>query len=253
MTDHCLLDLGNTRYKWMMQSGLPAGAIKKQVYSKQKAAEIIAHTLLDAKPFQHLLVSSVKSERFNRAFSDACHRVGIATPEFIRIGKHPLISLAYQDISKLGIDRYLALIGALLHYQPPFIVVDAGTVVTFDAVDTSGAHIGGCFFPGRRLLRESMVQGANRISMTQPEESALFADSTEKAVNGGIEQGFTSAVNGILAAMQSKWCKQATTILTGGDAHWLHSRIFPSPEENDRLIFEGIAQVAIENNGIRWD
>jgi len=246
MIDHCLLDLGNTRYKWIMQSGLPSGTIEKHVYSKQKATEIIARTLLDAEPFQRMLVSSVKSARFNRAFSDACHEVKIATPEFIHIGKHPLIPLRYQDISRLGIDRYLALIGALQHYQPPFIVVDAGTVITFDAVDTSGAHIGGCFFPGRRLLRGSLIQGADGISMTQPEESALFADSTEKAVNGGVKQGFTSAVNGILAAMQSKLGPQATTILTGGDAHWLHSRISPSPDVDDTLIFEGIAQVAIK-------
>jgi type III pantothenate kinase len=243
MIDNCLLDLGNTRYKWMMQSELPDGEINKAVYAETMAAERVLRDVLEQSDFQRLIVASVRDSAFNREFSDACRDAGVSTPEFISIGEYPLIPLAYQNVSRFGIDRYLDLVGATQRYQPPFIVVDAGTVVTFDAVDKTGAHIGGCIHPGRRLLSTSLIQGTDRIVVEHQKGSTLFAGSTEAGINGGVEQGFVSAVDGILAAMQSEFDDRARVILTGGDADWLLPLLGASIIKDSTILFEGIQQV----------
>ncbi len=247
MIDICLLDLGNTRYKWMMQSGLPDGQVRKAVYAETMAADAMLHDVLEQGRFRRLMVSSVRSSVFNNALFDACRKANVAAPEFARIAGSPLIPLAYQDVSRYGVDRYLDLVGAMQRYQPPFIVVDAGTVVTFDAVDKTGAHIGGCIHPGRKLLITSLTQGADKIFFEQQEGSTLFAKSTEAGVNGGVEQGFVAAVDGILAAMQTEFDEQTAVILTGGDADWLHTRLSGSVVIDPTIIFEGIQKVGNAN------
>jgi len=245
MNDICLLDLGNTRYKWMMQSELPDGKIGKATYGKTMVANAILCDVVEKKCFSRLLVASVRDPVFNRAFSDACREANVVEPEFISVAERPLIPLAYQDVSRFGVDRYLDLLGALQRYQPPFIVVDAGTAVTFDAVDKLGVHIGGCIYPGRALLRTSLIHGTEGIGVVQRERSTLFADSTKAGVNSGVEQGFVSAVNGILAAMQSGFDDRFSVILTGGDADWLLPRLGVSVEMDATILFAGIQQIGV--------
>ena len=240
MRGNCLLDLGNTRYKWMMQSALPDGKIAKAIYAESMPADAVLRDLLGQQCFERLIVASVKSPAFNRAFSEACRKANVVVPEFISIEDQALIPLAYQDISRFGIDRYLDLVGALQRYQPPFIVVDAGTVVTFDAVNTVGTHMGGCIYPGRKLLSASLIEGTDGIYMKQQGRSTVFADSTEAGVNGGVEQGFVAAVDGVLVAMQSEFNHWATVVLTGGDADWLSSRLGTSTVMDSTILFEGI-------------
>jgi type III pantothenate kinase len=223
-----------------MQSALPDGQIAKAVYAESMPADAVLRDLLEQQCFERLIVASVKSPVFNRAFSEACRKANVAVPEFISIEDQALIPLAYQDVSRFGVDRYLDLVGALQRYQPPFIVVDAGTVVTFDAVNTVGAHMGGCIYPGRKLLSASLIKGTDGIYMEHQEGSTVFADSTEAGVNGGIEQGFVAAVEGVLAAMQTELNHRATVILTGGDADWLSSRLGTSIVMDSTILFEGI-------------
>jgi len=243
MNDNCLLDLGNTRYKWMMLSELPDGEISKAVYAETMAAEMVLRDILEQGDFQRLIVASVRDSAFNYALSDACREASVAAPEFISIGEQPLIPLAYKDFSRFGVDRYLDLVGATQRYQPPFIVVDAGTAVTFDAVDKVGAHIGGCIHPGRKLLSTSLLEGADRITIEHQQGPTLFANSTEGGINGGVERGFVSAVDGILAAMQSEFDSRVAVILTGGDADWLHPLLGTSIVMDSTILFEGIQEV----------
>lgn len=242
MLDNCLLDLGNTRYKWMMQSELPDGKIHQAVYAKTDIADALLNDLLEQGRFRRLIVASVRCSTFDAAFYDICRKAKVAAPEFVRIGDNPLIPLAYQDISRFGVDRYLDLLGALRRYRPPFIVVDAGTGVTFDAVDKLGAHIGGCIYPGRKLLKSSLIEGADGVYVEQRKGLALLADSTEAGIDGGVQQGFIAAIDGILTAMQSTLGCQVKVILTGGDADWLLPRLDTPVKIDSSILFEGIRQ-----------
>ena len=57
--------------------------------------------------------------------------------------------LAYKDSSKLGVDRFLAMLGALEHFpNDHLLIIDVGSAVTFDVINDKGEHQGGLIMPG---------------------------------------------------------------------------------------------------------
>ena len=69
------------------------------------------------------------------------------------------LTLSYDDPSKLGVDRFLAMLAALERYpNSPLLVIDAGSAVTFDVIDAKGMHQGGLIMPGLKALRESFAK-----------------------------------------------------------------------------------------------
>ena len=63
--------------------------------------------------------------------------------------QHGRLTLSYDDPSKLGVDRFLAMLGALERFpNSPLLVIDAGSAVTFDVIDAKGMHQGGLIMPG---------------------------------------------------------------------------------------------------------
>ena len=53
------------------------------------------------------------------------------------------LTLSYDDPSKFGVDRFLAMLGALERFpNSPLLVIDAGSAVTFDVIDSQGTHKG---------------------------------------------------------------------------------------------------------------
>ena len=73
---------------------------------------------------------------------------------------------AYADPSRLGIDRWIAVLAAY-HLAPGgACVIDAGTAATFDAVDAHGRHLGGLIMPGPQLLAAALDRNTSNIGAT---------------------------------------------------------------------------------------
>src|SRR5690606_18957451 len=57
----------------------------------------------------------------------------------------------YSDFSRLGMDRWLAMVGAFDLCGCACVVLDLGTATTVDLVSGEGVHIGGYITPGLGL------------------------------------------------------------------------------------------------------
>lgn len=94
------------------------------------------------------------------------------------------VRIGYDDPSRLGIDRALAMVGA--HAQLPgwLLVVGVGTALTVDLVDADGRHLGGCIAPSPTLMREALHARAPQLP---PEGGAAahFATGTADALAAG--------------------------------------------------------------------
>ncbi|MGF1644613.1 MAG: type III pantothenate kinase [Thiotrichales bacterium] len=233
-----LLDLGNSRYKWTTLAALEADRLEpqKRAYVTDSAAMELAANL-SATPVERWVVASVKGADFDAALSRALAGCQV---DFVRIPANPPLPLAYHEPRQFGIDRYLNLLGALQRYTPPLLVVDAGTAVTFDAVDTQGAHLGGCIFPGRNLLSASLKSGTRLVQPDPAAVSSLFARSTAAGVNGGIETGWYEACHGIVRQMAREIGTPTQVVWTGGDGSRLHDANDASSHIDSRLLFRGI-------------
>lgn len=67
----------------------------------------------------------------------------------------------YEDFSALGLDRWLAMVGAYTLAQRACLVIDLGTAVTSDFVSADGEHRGGYICPGLPLLRSQLRRESN--------------------------------------------------------------------------------------------
>lgn len=150
------------------------------------------------------------------------------------------VTNAYEDVSRHGVDRWLAILGARYFYpDSQVLVIDAGTAVTFDFVDADGLHAGGWILPGLALMKEAISSKAPDVFSDQAiPPSRLFSAETSAALG-----------NGVLAAHLALIEKchlnypQAKILLTGGDGELLQSMLENVKSEFlDNLVFVGLSQ-----------
>jgi type III pantothenate kinase len=153
----------------------------------------------------------------------------------------------YSNPAQLGVDRWLAVIGAYHRHRDACCVVDAGTALTIDGVDATGQHLGGFIVPGPRLMVESLLTGtsdlADRWAWRSTPDPARFPANTRDA----IEQGCLISLAGLVANAQRRLEARAgrapRLILTGGGAQVLAPWLTQPPEFIPDLVLQGLAHL----------
>jgi type III pantothenate kinase len=106
------------------------------------------------------------------------------------------LTCAYEHVSNLGIDRWLALIaGVTLHPDKACIVVDAGTATTIDVLTREGQHLGGWILPGLDLMTRSLTQNTQRVF---DDDNTSFANQLGKNTPNALKNGALVATLGAI-------------------------------------------------------
>ena len=239
-----MLDLGNTRYKWIEAGAVATREPLGRRYAPEDAAAVLCREVMATTTARRWRGASVRDTAFDEALRRAFEAAGGEAMEFVTIPPQPPFRLAYDDPRQFGIDRYLDLLAARAEHPWPSIVVDAGTAVTVDALDAAGDHAGGVIFPGPALLRRSLARGTARIDIALDAAPALLGHSTASCVAGGVLQGFQGAVRGIVEAMAHRLGGRATIVVMGGDAALAASAVAAhDPVVDTRLLFKAMTLV----------
>src|SRR3546814_20228982 len=69
----------------------------------------------------------------------------------------------FRSPSRLGVDRFLALLGAHARGVGATMVVGVGTALTVDWLDADGRHRGGRIAPSPTLMRDALHARAARL------------------------------------------------------------------------------------------
>lgn len=125
---------------------------------------------------------------------------------------------AYKEPSRLGIDRWLSIIGAYHLVKNSLVVVDAGTAIKVDVVSFDGVHLGGYIVPGLALMEKMLLSNTARIRYepNEIEEGDGLPNSTARAVTQGCREMALS----FLERLYRQYDK-STWVVTGGDAKLL--------------------------------
>lgn len=144
----------------------------------------------------------------------------------------------YQEPHLLGVDRWLAMLGAReLWPEQTLLVIDAGTALTLDWVDSGGQHLGGWIIPGFRLQQQAVIGHTAKVfnNSMQHAQITLGTDTSSCLQNGCL----SAAVAVILQAAQLQSITKV--IVTGGDANLLLPHLSQlNPEVEPLLIFHGL-------------
>jgi type III pantothenate kinase len=151
---------------------------------------------------------------------------------------------AYAVPAQLGVDRWVAMIGAKARLGQSCCIVDCGTAVTVDALTAEGTHLGGVIFPGMRLMRESLYRDTRQIPPEDQGQATVFGQSTRDGVWGGTTYAVAAAIDGITERLEEALPGEVKRLLIGGDAEvvlpCLRGRYHLEPD----LIFHGLLVIA---------
>jgi len=151
----------------------------------------------------------------------------------------------YEEFERLGLDRWLAMLGGYHLASGACLVLDFGTAVTADFIAGDGEHLGGFICPGMPLMRNQLRTHTRRIrygdlAAERALESLVPGRTTVEAVERGCSLMLRGFVLTQLEMARSYWGDDFTVFLTGGDAD-LVSGIVPEARVVPDLVFVGLA------------
>ena len=151
----------------------------------------------------------------------------------------------YEDYQRLGLDRWLAMLGAHHLAAGACLVLDFGTAVTADFIADDGQHLGGFICPGMPLMRHQLRTHTRRIryddlAASRALESLAPGRNTVEAVERGCSLMLRGFVLTQLELAREYWGQSFSVFLTGGDAD-LVSGVVPEARVVPDLVFVGLA------------
>ena len=218
--DILLIDIGNTAIKWC--------------FAHQYHRVLVRDFSQDLLPaYQKAFVSCVA----NQSLLD-----GLDNLYFAQSHQHfGTFESTYDDVKTLGVDRFLAMIGAISKFpEQNLLIIDAGSALTFDLVDSAGTHQGGLIMPGLAKLRQSFDQFCTQSQQLHGKKLGL---STSEAWACGTGEMFVSVIN----AQIKHHLEQHTdlrVVLTGGDSKIASLRVQHACELLPNLVLEGLSHYA---------
>ena len=242
-----LLDVGNTRLKWGILDG---GRIARTGSIRHETLEESGFTSLTTRlprKVDEVLVCNVAGQGFATRLARV---IGIhcdTDVHFIRTAKEAFgVTNSYRQPRRLGVDRWAAMIGARAESKVALCVVDAGTAVTIDALDRHGQHLGGQIIPGLHLMAGSLRSETNgigglRIRPADPGSGmALFANSTERAVQTGALNVICGGIERAVRIMRAEGLRPRI-VLTGGGASRILKQLDGKVIHRPNLVLQGLA------------
>jgi type III pantothenate kinase len=143
----------------------------------------------------------------------------------------------------VGVDRLLDAVAANSRRTAgtPAVVVDAGSAVTVDLVDNSGAFVGGAILPGMRLMAKALHDYTALLPLLPPPEKrpAVPGTNTPAAMELGIFWAVAGGIEVLALEYRSLYRSKIEFFLTGGDGPRLHS-VFPDAHLWPEMTLEGI-------------
>lgn len=242
------IDVGNTRLKWAQyESARPGarllahGAVFLEMIGR--LAETEWRTLT---PPTQMLGCVVAGEAVRREVEEQLELWDVSPRWVVSSAQAGGMVNGYDHPARLGVDRFVALIGArhrvLAEGRPrPALVVMVGTAVTVDALDASGRFLGGYILPGFGLMLRALEMGTAGLNAPTGEVVDFPTNTSDALMSGGA-----NAIAGAIQRMHRQLVRRAgdepMRYMTGGAAVKLAPITDMPFEMVDTLIFEGLLQ-----------
>jgi type III pantothenate kinase len=147
----------------------------------------------------------------------------------------------------VGIDRLFDAVAANSRRPAgtPAVVVDAGSAVTVDWLDETGAFRGGAILPGLRLMAQALHDYTALLPLIEPPRDIppLPGTATPPAVAAGIFWAVVGGIEVLIRRYAEGAGVRPDAFLTGGDAPVLH-RALPRLHLWPAMTLEGIRLTA---------
>lgn len=148
--------------------------------------------------------------------------------------------LDYHTPETLGVDRFLACLGAASLSHSGVIVVDAGTACTIDYMTHDYIFHGGVIMPGLGTLKKSIQFNLPALPPFESKIPDHFpGKSSVESLQWGTIEMFTMGVREFINRLHDP-DEDPVIWLTGGDARMVNNLLGKDYPVQQKLVFEGM-------------
>ena len=246
-----LIDIGNTRLKWAV---LKEGMLGKQ-HSFRYQQEYLPDQL-----FSHwstlispagVHVASVAGEQITNGLRQWVAIHWGCPVEILHSEKQCCgVINGYTKPESLGVDRWAAMVAAFGIIGSSVCVIDSGTAVTFDVINSKGRHLGGVIAPGQDMMRHALLDSTARVFIDEPSRAVelLGTDTTSCVLSGGL-QATIGLIERMAQQVQHQLDEAAVLVLTGGGADHLIPLLSIPYQHVENLVLQGVARIVEDRRG----
>jgi type III pantothenate kinase len=240
------IDIGNTRLKWALYAqGLPGETALAQGAVFIENVESLSEGEWRSLPAPaQMLGCHVAGDAMRRRVEEQLEMWDLSPRWVVSSASAAGVSNGYDHPGRLGVDRFVSLVGARWHVQQrgparPVLVVMIGTAVTVDALDAQGRFLGGLILPGHGIMLRALEGGTAGLRVPTG-EVVRFPTNTSDALTSGGTYAITGAIEHQYRELAAQCGQEPLLLMTGGAGWKVTDHLRPPHELLDSLIFDGL-------------
>lgn len=246
------IDVGNTRLKWaLFDQPNPHGQLLSQGAEFLENIDRLSEGPWAGLPKpDQMLGCVVAGDAIKRRVQEQME-IWDFSPQWVVPSVHEAgLSNGYDHPSRLGSDRWVAMIGArhrmLRAGLPrPMVVVMVGTAVTVEAIDEHGLFLGGLILPGHGIMLRALESGTAGLHVPTGDVRP-FPTNTSDALTSGGTYAIAGACERMVQHLREKTGQEPVCVMTGGAGWKMAPSMSVRFELVDNLIFDGLLAVAAQ-------
>ena len=157
------------------------------------------------------------------------------------------IDFSQVDKATLGSDRVANLAAAVELKIAPAIILDCGTAITAEIIDSENRFLGGAILPGRKMMRQSLADSTGQLPYVNnyPSAPPPSGKDTAESIVFGIDTGLIGALKHILQTISYSYPQDSafTKTVTGGDRNYFADHIDELEKAPPDFTMQGLAHI----------
>ena len=243
-----VIDIGNTLTKIaVFDSGqLIDISIQKKI-TKNLLIEYIENTnsnFSDLYPIKSIIISSVvEYPPIIRKFLNNNYK-------FFELNEHTKVPIInrYKSPTTLGKDRLAAVVAANYFYKnQDLLVIDAGTCITYDFINSRSEYIGGSISPGFSIRLQALHNFTGKLPLLEKTNfEKLTGQNTKESILSGVMNGILYEIEGVINQYKQQY-PTIKTIISGGDIKYFDKRLKNNIFAFPNIVLFGL-NIILEHN-----